>query len=253
MSKENISVIVEGGNAKPGAQLGGTLGPLGINIGKVVSEINNKTKSFDGMKVPVKITVDTDTKDFDIRIGSPPITELIKKELGLENGSSIPHLDFVGNISIEQLVKLARMKMDNMNSYEIKNAVKEISGSCKGMGVLCEGMDAKVFNQKLEAGEYDDVLSKESPELSDEKKKKLEEQLESKRKETKKELDALIAKKEKEAAAKMKKTGVKGLGKETEEAAEGMAEGMAEGIKEGAGKGKTSEQAEAKAEAIEEK
>ena len=68
MAKEKIDVLVEGGKATAAPPLGPALGPLGVNIGEVVGTINEKTKAFAGMKVPVKVTVDSDTKEFDIEV-----------------------------------------------------------------------------------------------------------------------------------------------------------------------------------------
>ena len=83
---ETIEALVDGGKASAGPPLGPALGPLGVNIGAIVGEINNKTKNFDGMKVPVKIIVDEKTKEFTITIGTPPTSALILKELGIEKG-----------------------------------------------------------------------------------------------------------------------------------------------------------------------
>ena len=74
-------------HATAGPPLGPALGPLGINIMNVIKAINDKTKDFEGMKVPVKVIVDTATKDFEITVGTPPTSALIKGELGSEKGS----------------------------------------------------------------------------------------------------------------------------------------------------------------------
>ena len=79
---ETIEVLVEGGKASAGPPLGPALGPLGVNVMQVVNAINEKTKHFDGMKVPVKVIVDPKTKGFEIEVGTPPVTALILKELG---------------------------------------------------------------------------------------------------------------------------------------------------------------------------
>ena len=91
MAKETVESLVEGGKASAAPPLGPALGPLKINIGQVVAEINKKTAAFAGMKVPIKIIVDTETKEFEVEVGSPPVSELIKKELGLEKGSGTPN------------------------------------------------------------------------------------------------------------------------------------------------------------------
>ncbi|HDJ50955.1 MAG TPA: 50S ribosomal protein L11, partial [Thermoprotei archaeon] len=84
MPKQVIEVLVEGGKATPGPPLGPALGPLGVNVAQVVKAINEATKEFEGMKVPVKVIVDVATRQFEIEVGLPPTSALILKELGIE-------------------------------------------------------------------------------------------------------------------------------------------------------------------------
>ncbi len=86
MAKETVEALVEGGKATAAPPLGPALGPKGVNIGQVVAEINKKTESFKGMQVPVKVIIDPDTKEFEITVGTPPASSLIKKETGIEKG-----------------------------------------------------------------------------------------------------------------------------------------------------------------------
>ena len=81
---QTVDALVEGGKASAAPPLGPALGPLGVNIGQVVAEINKKTADFKGMQVPVKVIIDTDTKEFEIKIGTPPAAELIKQEAGIK-------------------------------------------------------------------------------------------------------------------------------------------------------------------------
>ncbi len=111
-------ILIEGGSATPGPPLGPALGPFGINMMQVVDEINSKTADFAGMKVPVKVNIDRDTKDFDIEIGTPPTTALIMQELGIEKASHEPGLDIVNDLPIETALKIARMKFDSLLSNE---------------------------------------------------------------------------------------------------------------------------------------
>ena len=87
--EQTIEVMVEGGKATAAPPLGPALGPLGVNIQRVVDEINNKTRDLEGVKVPVKVTVDATTKEFRIEVGKPPISALVLKELNLEKGSAL--------------------------------------------------------------------------------------------------------------------------------------------------------------------
>jgi len=176
MSKETVEVMVEGGKASAGAQMGQALGPLGIDIQSILSKINEKTSSFSGMKVPVKINVDTETKEFDITVGTPPISELIKKELNLEKGAGQPNKEKLANIAIEQIIKIAKMKQDSMIINNFKSAVKSVIGSCNSLGILIEGKTAKEINNKIDAGSFDEEINAQKTELSEEKKQKLEQQ-----------------------------------------------------------------------------
>ena len=126
---EIIEVLVDGGEASPGPPLGPALGPLGVNIMNVAADINKKTGAFKGMKVPVKITIGDD-KSYDIEIGTPPISALIKDELGIESGAHNPRTDKAGNMTIDQLVKVTRMKWENLLGANLQNKALEVVGSC---------------------------------------------------------------------------------------------------------------------------
>ncbi|MFA4855609.1 MAG: 50S ribosomal protein L11 [archaeon] len=154
----DINVLVEGGKASAGAPLGPALGPMGVNIGNVVSLINEKTKAYAGMKVPVTVSVDIKTKSFEIKVGSPPTSALIRKEIGLDKGSPNPRSELKGNISIEQLKRVAEMKIDSLAAYKIKSAVKEVMGVCNSMGVTVEGKPAREAIKDVAEGKYDDLL-----------------------------------------------------------------------------------------------
>lgn len=156
---ETVEVLVEGGRATPGQPLGPALGPLGVNIPKIVAEINNKTKAFDGMKVPVKIIIDSKTKDFEIKVGTPPTSSLISKELGVEKGSGSPKATKVGNLSIDQAIKIAQMKGDSLMGKDLKRQVLEVVGTCTSMGVTIEGQEPKAVRAEILAGKYDQAFA----------------------------------------------------------------------------------------------
>ena len=142
MAKQVVETMVEGGKATAAPPLGPALGPTGVNIGLVVAEINKKTADMKGMQVPVKVTVDTATKSFDIEIGTPPASALIKKEAGIEKGASNPLTDKVADLMIEQVIKIAKMKEGALLGSTLKSKVREIVGTCHSMGILVEGMPA---------------------------------------------------------------------------------------------------------------
>ncbi len=158
MGKErSVTSLVDGGKATAGPPLGPALGPLGINVGKVVAEINEKTKDFQGMKVPVKIFVD-EKKNFRVAVGVPPASALILKDLNQEKGSSTTPSTVIVDISMESLIKIAKMKESSSLSPNIVGIVKEILGTCVSMGVTCEGKNPKIVQNEIDEGKYDDIL-----------------------------------------------------------------------------------------------
>ena len=159
MAMETVETLIEGGKASAAPPLGPALGPLKVNIGQVVADINKKTADFEGMKVPVKVTVDTETKEYSIKVGTPPASQLIKNEVGIEKGSSTPNSSFVGELSLEQIKKIARMKFDALLANDLKTAVREVAGTCYSIGVKIDGKRGKEFIKAVKAGEYDKELT----------------------------------------------------------------------------------------------
>jgi large subunit ribosomal protein L11 len=151
-----VEVLIEGGNASPGPPLGPALGPLGVNIKEVVKSINELTKDYEGMQVPVKITVDKGKVD--ITIGAPPTAALIKKEIGLEKVKRESVMDYTGDIPLGKIIEIAKKKKAEMLSYSLRNAVKETIGTCVSMGVKVEGKDPKEMQKDIEAGKYEEVI-----------------------------------------------------------------------------------------------
>jgi len=188
MAKQTVEALVEGGKASAAPPLGPALGPLGVNIGKVIADINAKTKSFAGMQVPIKVIVDED-KSFVITVGTPPVSALIKKEAGVEKGSGSPKTDKVADIRIEQVIKVAKMKEDSALGRNMTTRVKEVIGSCNSMGILVEGMEPRAAIAEIAGGKFADKIKAEKTELTKEElahleaeKKKLQAELETRKK-----------------------------------------------------------------------
>jgi large subunit ribosomal protein L11 len=156
--KRSVSALVSGGEANAGPPLGPALGPVGVNVLQVVNMINEKTKDFPGMKVPVKVEVDSETKKFTVEVGIPPTTALISKEAGITKGSGTAGANFAGNITMESVVKIAKMKSDSSYAKDLKNAAKEVIGSCLSAGVKVEGKPAKDVFTDISSGNYDDLF-----------------------------------------------------------------------------------------------
>ena len=180
-----IKLLVEGGAMQPGPALSQKLGPAGINIGQVISKVNDATKDFKGLKVPVELDVNINTKEFDINVFSPPVSELLKKELGLEKASGIQKKMQVANASIEQIISIAKQKSSNLLAKDLKSAVKSIIGTCVSLGVLVENKPAVEIEEDIDKGKYDKEIKEEKTETSPEKKAELDkyfQELQSKQK-----------------------------------------------------------------------
>ncbi|ERH09192.1 MAG: LSU ribosomal protein L11P [halophilic archaeon J07HX64] len=152
---DSIEVLVPGGEADPGPPLGPELGPTPVDVQSVVQEINEETAAFDGTEVPVTVSYEDDGS-FDIEIGVPPTAELIKDEAGFDTGSGEPQTEFVANLSVDQIIQIAEQKQSDLLSYDLRNAAKEVVGTCTSLGVTIEDEDPREFKQRLESGEYDD-------------------------------------------------------------------------------------------------
>lgn len=198
--------MIEGGDMKPNPVIAQKLGPIGINIGKVISDVNKATSSFKGMKVPVELDVNPKTKNFSVSVSSPPTAELLKKELGIELGSGQAKKLKVGNLSIEQVIKIAQIKHGNMTSSSFKASVRSVVGSCVSLGILIEDKEAKEIENDIKEGKYDSEINAEKAEISEEKKKKLAEFFDKMKKKQdemlKKEEELKKAEEEKKEAAK---------------------------------------------------
>jgi large subunit ribosomal protein L11 len=156
-----IEVLVPGGEATPGPPLGPELGPTPVNVQDVVAQINEETAAFDGMEVPVTVEYEDDGA-FTIEVGVPPTAELIKDEAGFETGSGEPQSEFVADLTVEQVKKVAEQKRSDLLSYDLKNAAKEVVGTCTSLGVTIEGNDPRQFKERLDGGEYDDLFVDEA-------------------------------------------------------------------------------------------
>ncbi len=176
MSKQTVEAMVEGGKASAAPPLGPALGPTGVNIGNVVTDINKKTAAFKGMQVPVKIHIDETSKEYTIEIGTPPTSNLLLKEAGAEKGSGMPHADKIADLLIEQIIKVAKMKEDVLAGRTLKEKVKAVLGTCVSMGILVEGKDPRDVIKEVDANKFEKEIKAEKTELSQEELKSLEEE-----------------------------------------------------------------------------
>jgi len=156
--KKTINALIPGGQATAGPPLGPALGPLGVNVLAIVNKINEVTKSFAGMKVPVKITVDTETKEFGVTVGTPTTSALIVSELGIGKGSGNPKTEKIGNLSLEQVIRISEVKHHELLARDLKAAVKEVLGTCVSMGVTVENKDPREIQVEINEGKHDASL-----------------------------------------------------------------------------------------------
>ncbi|MCL5680338.1 MAG: 50S ribosomal protein L11 [Candidatus Marsarchaeota archaeon] len=152
MSEVIINGLIEGGKATGGPPFGPALGPLGVNINAIIAEINKKTADFSGIKIPVKVIVDSATKSYKVEIGAPPTSALILKEIGVAAGAKAKD-EVVGNISLEQVKKIAKSKESKLYGKSMAERVNQVLGTCKSVGVNCENENPRVIIARIKSGE----------------------------------------------------------------------------------------------------
>ncbi len=161
--KETLDLLIEGGKAAPSPTTAPKLSSMKVNMGEIFKQINDKTKSYAGMQVPVKLSIDADTKEFEIKVGTPPVSALIKKEIGIElakisEEEKTKGKTSVGNITMQQIVKIAKMKMENLLARDLKAAVKVVVGTCASMPITVEGKKAKEVVKEIDEGKWDSII-----------------------------------------------------------------------------------------------
>ena len=155
---EIVEVLVEGGKASAGPPIGPALGPHGVNVVEVVNKINEVTKEFNGTTVPVKIIINPSTKKYEIEVGTPPASALIMKRAGVEKGSKDAREHKVGNITMKDIVDIAKMKKDSLLGRDMKAKAKEIVGTCVSMGIKVDSKDPKDVEKEISEGNYDSLF-----------------------------------------------------------------------------------------------
>ncbi len=169
MAKQVVKLLVSGGKANAGPPLGPALAPLKMNLGEIVDAINEKTKEFEGIDVPVEVIVETDDKSYKIVVGSPPVSSLIKKELNIKKLSKAAfgvykpkegeqYEEFKGNITFDQIVKIARGKQESLLTHDFKAAVKQVVSSCVSNGCTVEEKHPKEVLKEIDEGKWDGKL-----------------------------------------------------------------------------------------------
>ena len=158
-NKQTISSLVTGGEASAGPPLGPALGPMGVNILQIISAINEQTKEFKGMKIPVSVLVDTDTKKWEIEVGIPSASALLLKDAGIQKGSGTSGTEWVGEVSADMIAKIAKVKLETSYASSLKSVAKQIVGTCVSLGIKVEGKTPKEFTDEIDEGKWDSKLN----------------------------------------------------------------------------------------------
>ncbi len=140
MAKKIKSVVklqIQAGQATPAPPVGTALGQHGVNIMAFCKEYNDRTASQKGFIIPAEITIYVD-RSFSFVTKMPPVSDLLRRALGVDKGSGNPKTDKVGEISRDKLYEIARNKMKDLNTTNIDKAVKIIEGTARSMGVQVE-------------------------------------------------------------------------------------------------------------------
>ena len=141
MAKKVIGFIklhVPGGQANPAPPVGPALGAHGVNIMEFCKAFNAKTQDKPGLTIPVEITVYAD-RSFTFITKTPPAAVLLKKHLNLPKGSGVPNRDKVGKVTRDQLKEIAEIKMPDLNTSDVDQAIEQIAGTARSMGIEVVG------------------------------------------------------------------------------------------------------------------
>ena len=158
-NKQTISSLVTGGEASAGPPLGPALGPMGVNILEIINTINEKTKEFQGMKIAVSVSVDSDTKKWEIEVGIPSASALLLKEAGIQKGSGTSGTEWVGEVSADMIAKVAKVKLETSYASSLKSVAMQIVGTCVSLGIKVEGKTPKEVTAEINEGKWDSKLN----------------------------------------------------------------------------------------------
>ena len=140
--KAVVNIQLPAAKATPGPPVGSSLGPHGINLPGFVKEFNDRTANQVGFTIPCVITIYED-RSFTFILKQPPAADLIMKEAGIEKGSDKAPKNKVGKLTVEQLKKIAEMKMPDLTASDMDAAMSMIAGTARSMGVVVEGYNEK--------------------------------------------------------------------------------------------------------------
>ncbi|MBD3311840.1 50S ribosomal protein L11 [archaeon] len=154
--RAEIRVLVPAGKVTP-ANLGQAVGMAGLNIGKVVADINNATKKYEGMKMPVTISYDVKTKKYEIIVSLPPTSQLLLKAAGVSKAVAPDDEAPAADLTLEQVVGVVKEKSEVFKN--LKKGVLQVLGTCVSMGFTVDGKDPREVQEEVRSGEHDSKLS----------------------------------------------------------------------------------------------
>lgn len=128
---------IPGGQATPAPPVGTALGKYGINLGQFVQQFNDRTKEFNGMPLPVVVSVYSD-RSFEFNVKSPPAAALLKQAAGIAKGSGVPNITKVGTVSRDQIEEICKQKEKDLNARDLEHARRMIEGTARSMGIEVE-------------------------------------------------------------------------------------------------------------------
>ena len=129
---------VPGGSATPAPPVGTSLGKFGINLGQFVSQFNERTRQFNGIPIPVIVSVYND-RSFEFKCKSPPASALLKIKAGIAKGSGVPNKEKVGKVTKAQCAEIVKEKWEDLNARDPEHAVSMMAGTARSMGIVVEG------------------------------------------------------------------------------------------------------------------
>ena len=135
--KSIVKLHIPAAQATPAPPVGPALAPHGLNISEFCQRFNEATKSLQGFKVPVDVTVYED-RTYEFKLKTPPASDLLKKAAGIEKGSGEPHKKKLGKVTKEQIREIAKRKMEDLNANSLEAAEKIIEGTARSMGITIE-------------------------------------------------------------------------------------------------------------------
>ena len=164
MPKKVLTFTIEGGAAKPAPPLKTALEAEGLDVNEVVNKINELTKRYKGFTITVKVIVDPETKEYEIEVEPPNITELLLKLAGAPRPSGDPIHQKVGDLPFEKVIEAALLKAPELTAKTLKGAVKTVLGTARAIGLTVDKKDPKEVTKEVEAGVYDEIIKKYEPE-----------------------------------------------------------------------------------------